>query len=90
MLNDDIFPFFLIVYFWKEAITDSNTYVWMTWLTTVFYSNKNLDWSQEKQLIMTEARPSISESSSTEQPGGGVTNDDADDFELLQRLEKIE
>jgi hypothetical protein len=39
---------------------------------------------------MTEARPSISESSSTEQPGGGVTNDDADDFELLQRLEKIE
>jgi hypothetical protein len=38
---------------------------------------------------MAEARSSFSESSSAEHPSG-ITGDDADDYELLQRVEKIE
>jgi hypothetical protein len=38
---------------------------------------------------MAETRSSFSESSSAEHPAG-TTNEDADDFELQQRLERIE
>ncbi len=45
--------------------------------------------SRKKQLIMAETRSSFSESSSAEHQGG-TPGDDADDLELLQRLERIE
>ena len=38
---------------------------------------------------MAEARSSFSESSSNEHPSG-ISGEDADDLELLQRYEKIE
>jgi hypothetical protein len=49
----------------------------------------NSDRFKGKTIEMGEERPSFSESSSIDHSGGG-TGDDADDFELLQRVEKIE
>jgi hypothetical protein len=39
---------------------------------------------------MNETKSMISETSSLEHPGGTTAGDDIDDFELQQRLEKVE
>ena len=62
--------------FWQEVVTSSNSLAALQSRAT-------------GQALMAEARSSFSESSSADHPGG-VNNDDVDEYEMHQRLEKIE